>query len=56
MVPLSKVKDLIAKHSKWEKELSSQDIDKKLFAAHFARNGSPGSKTVSAMSFFFAPI
>ena len=32
MVPLSKVKDLIAKHSKLEKELSSQDIDKKLFA------------------------
>ncbi len=32
MVPLSKVKDLIAKHSKLEKELSSQEIDKKLFA------------------------
>jgi len=32
MVPLSKVKDLIAKHSKLEKDLSSQEIDKKLFA------------------------
>ena len=32
MVPLSKVKDLISKHSKLEKELSSQEIDKKLFA------------------------
>ena len=30
MVPLSKVHDLIAKHSKLEKELSSQEIDKKL--------------------------
>ncbi len=32
MVPLSKVKDLINKHSKLEKELSSQEIDKKSFA------------------------
>ena len=32
MVPLSKVQDLIAKHSKLEKELSSQEIDKKLYA------------------------
>ncbi len=32
MVPLSKVQDLIAKHSKLEKELSSQTIDKKTFA------------------------
>ena len=32
MVPLSKVKDLITKHSKLEKELSSQEIDKKAFA------------------------
>ena len=29
MVPLSKVQDLIVKHSKLEKELSSQEIDKK---------------------------
>ncbi len=32
MVPLSKVQDLIDKHSKLEKELSSQQIDKKQFA------------------------
>ena len=32
MVPLSKVQDLILKHSKLEKELSSQEIDKKSFA------------------------
>ena len=32
MVPLSKVQELIAKHSKLEKELSSQEIDKKAFA------------------------
>ncbi len=32
MVPLSKVQDLIAKHTKLEKELSSQEIDKKSFA------------------------
>ena len=32
MVPLSKVHDLIAKHSKLERELSSQEIDKKFFA------------------------
>ncbi len=32
MVPLSKVKDLIARHSKLEKELSSQEINKKSFA------------------------
>ncbi len=32
MIPLSKVQDLIAKHSKLEKDLSSQEIDKKSFA------------------------
>ncbi len=32
MVPLSKVQELITKHSKLEKELSSQEIDKKSFA------------------------
>ena len=32
MVPLSKVQELITKHSKLEKELSSQQIDKKSFA------------------------
>ena len=32
MVPISKVQDLITKHSKLEKELSSEEIDKKSFA------------------------
>ena len=32
MVPLSKVQDLIVKHTKLEKELSSEQIDKKSFA------------------------
>ncbi len=32
MLPLSKVQDLIHKHSRLEKELSSQEIDKKTFA------------------------
>ena len=32
MLPLLKVQDLIARHSKLEKELSSQEIDKKVFA------------------------
>ena len=32
MVPISKVKDLITKHAELEKELSSQEVDKKLFA------------------------
>ena len=32
MLPLSKVQDLISKHSRLEKELSSQKIDKKTFA------------------------
>ena len=32
MLPLSKVQELIVKHSKLEKELSSQEIDKKTFA------------------------
>ena len=32
MIPVSKVKDLIQRHSLLEKELSSGDIDKKKFA------------------------
>ena len=32
MLPLPKVQDLIARHSKLEKELSSQEIDKKVLA------------------------
>ena len=31
MIPLEKVKDIINKHSKLEKDLSSADIDKKKF-------------------------
>ena len=32
MLPLSKIQDLITKHSKLEKELSSQEIDRNSFA------------------------
>ena len=32
MVPLKKVEDLISKHSILETELSSENIDRKLFA------------------------
>ena len=32
MIPLTKVKDLIQRHSLLEKELSTGDIDKKIFA------------------------
>ena len=32
MLPISKVKDLILKHSLLEKELSSGEVDKKKFA------------------------
>ena len=32
MLPISKVQDLISRHSRLEKELSSQEIDKKTFA------------------------
>ena len=32
MLPLLKVQELISKHTKLEKELSSQEIDKKTFA------------------------
>ena len=32
MLPLSKVQELISRHSRLEKELSSQEIDKKTFA------------------------
>ena len=32
MIPLDKVKDIIAKHDALEKELSSGSIDSKLFA------------------------
>ena len=32
MIPIKTVEELIAKHSNLEKELSTSDIDKKLFA------------------------
>ena len=32
MIPIKTVKDLIIKHSELEKDLSSGDVDKKLFA------------------------
>ena len=32
MIPLQKIKDIIVKHSNLEKELSSSNIDPKLFA------------------------
>ena len=32
MIPLKTIEDLISKHSSLEKELSSGEIDKKLFA------------------------
>ena len=32
MIPDKTIKDLISKHSNLEKELSSEDIDKKFFA------------------------
>ena len=32
MIPLKTIEDLIAKHSLLEKELSSGEVDKKLFA------------------------
>ena len=32
MIPDKTIKDLITKHSNLERELSSQDIDKKVFA------------------------
>ena len=35
MIPVSKVKDLIQRHSLLEKELSSGDIDKKKFAEKY---------------------
>ena len=32
MIPAKKIEELISRHSKLEKELSSGEIDKKLFA------------------------
>ena len=43
MVPLDKVKDIIAKHDELEKELSSGNIDPKLFAQKSKEYSSLGS-------------
>ena len=52
MVPLSKVQDLIAKHSKLEKELSSQDIDKKSFAEKSKEYSNLNDIIKEAVSYF----
>ncbi len=52
MVPLSKVKDLIAKHSKLEKELSSQEIDKKSFAEKSKEYSDLSEIIKAAVSYF----
>ena len=52
MVPLSKVQDLIARHSKLEKELSSQDIDKKLFAEKSKEYSDLSEVIKEAVSYF----
>ena len=52
MVPLSKVKDLITKHSKLEKELSSQKIDKKSFAEKSKEYSDLGDIIKEAISYF----
>ncbi len=52
MVPLSKVQDLIAKHSKLEKELSSQIIDKKSFAEKSKEYSDLSEIITEAVSYF----
>ena len=52
MVPLSKVQDLIAKHSKLEKELSSQEIDKKTFAEKSKEYSDLNDVIKEAISYF----
>ena len=52
MVPLSKVQDLIAKHSKLEKELSSQEIDKKSFAEKSKEYSDLSEIIKAAVSYF----
>ncbi len=52
MVPLSKVQDLIAKHSKLEKELSSQEIDKKSFAEKSKEYSDLSEVIKEAVSYF----
>ncbi len=52
MVPLSKVQDLILKHSKLEKELSSQEIDKKSFAEKSKEYSDLSEIIKEALSYF----
>ena len=52
MVPLSKVQDLITKHSKLEKELSSQEIDKKSFAEKSKEYSNLSEIIKEAVSYF----
>ena len=52
MVPLSKVQDLIAKHSKLEKELSSKEIDKKSFAEKSKEYSDLSEIIKAAVSYF----
>ena len=52
MLPLSKVKDLITKHSKLEKELSSREIDKKSFAEKSKEYSNLNDIIEEAVSYF----
>ena len=52
MLPLSKVQELIAKHSKLEKELSSQEIDKKTFAEKSKEYSELNDVIKEAISYF----
>ena len=52
MVPLTKVQELIAKHSKLEKELSSQEIDKKSFAEKSKEYSDLNDIIKAAVSYF----
>ena len=52
MLPLSKVQDLIAKHSKLEKQLSSQKIDKKSFAEKSKEYSNLSEIIKEAVSYF----
>ena len=53
MVPLSKVQDLITKHSKLEKDLSSQEIDKKSFAEKSKEYSDLNDIIKEAVSYYF---
>ncbi len=53
MLPLSKVQDLISKHSRLEKELSSQEIDKKTFAEKSKEYSDLNDIIKEATSYFY---